>query len=150
MLDNPETIALARVVHRLWTERMLSEGWRLGDDYCAESKTHDSLVPFDHLPRRDRLVAQVNLECAELIDHLVKLVAPDRTPDAPFGVEDLHVGLTVGAADVREADAPAEPGVVESWEVDDDGDVTEITVRWADGSIEEFNAFERLIRRLSD
>jgi hypothetical protein len=148
MLDNPETIALARVAHHLWTERMLLEGWRLGDDYSAELKTHDALVPFDRLRRRDRLIAQVNLECAELTEQLIKLAAPDRSPEAPFGVEDLHVGLRVGWGGPDGAEAPIEPGVVESWEVDDEGDVTSITVRWAGGRVEEFNPFERLLHRL--
>ena len=58
----------------------------------------------------------------------------------------MKVGLKVGWA--GEGPAPQGPGAVESWEIDETGDVIAITVAWADGRRESIGALEGLLRRL--
>ena len=72
---------------------------------------------------------------------------PDRSPVRLFSVAELEAKPRVGWA--GEDPGPAEPGRIDSWETDPtSGDVILIRIRWADGSIQEFDPFERLLSRL--
>jgi hypothetical protein len=41
--------------HQAWVEDKMRQGWRYGASKDAEAKTHPCLVPFDRLPRDQRV-----------------------------------------------------------------------------------------------
>ena len=125
---------------------MCTLGWVHGDHFDQGAKTHDALRPFDELDRVDQLSTIVNLESERLAGRLADLAEPDRSATRLFNTEELEARPQVGWA--GEQPGPVEPGTIDSWEADPEtGDVTLIRVRWADGSVLEFDPFERLIRR---
>lgn len=126
---------------------MKRAGWNPGDVYCPMAKTHDGLVDFDDLPAIDRRAAALRMEADGIVPRLSQLAAPDRSATRPFGTSELKAGIQVGWA--GEGSSPAEPGTIESWDIDEEtGDVALIHVRWQDGSLESFGTFEGLLRRL--
>lgn len=140
---------LARIGHQVWSERMRVAGWSYGVKYSEANLTHDALVAFDKLPEIDRRTTVLKIEAEQLVARLGVLATPDRSDTRPFCAEELRVGRAVCWA--GEGDQPAEPGSVQSWEIDEDtGDVVSITVTWKDGSVQSVGALEGLLRRVED
>ncbi len=40
--------------HKLWSDSMLRDGWKYGDEYDAEAKTHPNLKPYENLPELEK------------------------------------------------------------------------------------------------
>ncbi len=139
---------LAKAGHRVWCEQMLQAGWSPGESYDPQSMTHDALVVFDELRRIDQTVAMTKLQVEDMPRRIASLVEPDRSATRVFGVDEITRGLPVGYAG-SSSTPPREPGRIDSWEIDDDGELSLIRVIWADGRLEEFDPFEMVLRRLS-
>ena len=138
---------LAQIGHQLWSDGMRQAGWTYGESYSQDNRTHDALVDFNDLPNVDQRTARLRIESEQVCQLLATLATPDRSDTRPFVPGELHVGQHVGWA--GEGQPPGEPGLIESWDVDEStGDVLTISVRWSDGTIEAIGAMEGLLRRL--
>lgn len=137
---------LARAGHQIWCDQMIASGWRPGASFDEQGQVHDALVPFDQLRRVDQLVAITALDIEGMPDAIAALVAPDRSASRVFSPDELREGLAVGWG--GSSPTPSEPGKLISWELDEDGDVTLMRIEWRDGRIEDYDPFERLLRRL--
>lgn len=153
-LDRAALDQIAAIAHRLWCERMKSEGWRYGDRACLEDQTHDALVPFERLSEADRIAARRAIQCMELDDKLVGEISYARGPNRDYVLADMKVGLrVVFCPEFREPamdEVPSnEKGEVESWECVDN-ELESIVVRWADGSCGEYPANSGELARLDE
>lgn len=136
------TAELAAVAHRIWCDRMLADGWRYADRYSETERTHDALVPFDRLDRRDQRAARLGIVAEELEPRLASAIRYSRGPNREFLVEEMLQGRRVVFCPHMRSPAPeqvtgADIGTVESWDVDDDGELDLIRVRWPDGQVVE-------------
>jgi len=125
---------------------MERQGWRRGDRFDAGKHLHDAMVPFGSLARCDRRRAISCVEVAGLECTLAKAISYGR-PGAVLTAEDLREGLPVGLA----ADLDPEGGLsgtVSGWEVGPQGELTEVRVRWPDGTESLHVPEERELRRL--
>jgi hypothetical protein len=122
---------LARVIHELWMARRQRDGWRPGP-YCPVRKTHDALVPFEQLSRRDRLALTSLIEAEELEEGMGQSIEYYRGPTRPILMEEIHEGFEVAFCDDCPAnvDERTPRGKVISWE-SDTHDLSLITVRCA-------------------
>jgi hypothetical protein len=150
------TERLAGIAHDLWREDLERRGWRPGR-YDPGAKTHDALVPFDCLGKHDRRQALLGIQALELEQELIDSIWYERGPARCFTAEEMCEGFPVttnpeGIA--REthpsADRPAETGEVIGWEIDDEGWLCAVAVRWSDGSISEHHPAARELRRCGE
>jgi hypothetical protein len=145
---------LARVAHELWRRAMKADGWKRGA-FSPERRTHDAMVPYDELPRPDRLALHLRLVVNELANRLVETVEYPRGADRPFVIEEMQRGLEVALSDefgpARLGDVHEKHrGKVESWEVGTDGELSLITVRWGDSEVVSYDPWERALTRASE
>ncbi len=149
------TCDLARAAHALWCRRMIAGGWKYGESFDPEQRTHDALVPFDRLNVHDQNSAILTIRTERVEEILCRAIDYPRGPDRPFTPEEMRVGLPVGwAATVTSKDPlrdiPREIGTVDSWELDADGqELSLIRVRWPGGDIFEHYPSQRDLRRLT-
>lgn len=136
-------LQLAGIAHELWRRRLEAQGWRYGPHYCPREFTHDALVPFERLDRRDRQTAVLAAMTSGARSTLQDAVGYARGPDRPFGVEELRPGLVV-----CESGRPGRRGRIESWSTDERGEVVIIRVRWEDGAVGEHPATEQELARV--
>ncbi len=153
-LDRTALDQIAAIAHRLWCERMKSEGWRYGDRVCIDDRTHDALVPFDRLSEADQIAARRSVQCMELEHRLAEEISYARGPNRDYVLEDMKVGLrAVFCPDFRppamERVPQNERGEVEGWECLD-GELESVRVRWADGSCGEYAANSGELARLDE
>lgn len=47
---------IARNVHEVWALERLDQGWRYGESMSRGEKTHPSLVPYDELPEKEKVL----------------------------------------------------------------------------------------------
>jgi len=155
-MDEDTLRQLAEIGHRCWRQRMLDAGWKPGRAYDEAAMTHDALVDFDQLRRSDRRAAESAIEVEGILGHLTRAVAPDRSSTRLFDAEELASlpqvgwapGVKLGAAEGGRCD---EQGQVDSWELDEAGDVTLIRVRWSGrAELTAHNPFLRDLRRLDE
>lgn len=155
MAADATTRELAKLAHTLWCREMAARGWKHGDSFDAEQRTHDALVPFDRLNIHDQNNAIAIVRSEEIEERLAHAMDYPRGPDRPFTPEEMRVGLPVGwAASVKFKEpgpnSPADIGTVVAWEVDaDSGELSLIRVRWPGGDIYEHYPSLRDLRRLS-
>lgn len=50
----PLTELLSKNVHEVWAAGRLADGWKYGPVRDDEKKEHPSLVPYEHLPEREK------------------------------------------------------------------------------------------------
>ncbi len=140
---------LAAIAHRLWCEEMTAASWRRGPAYDEAERTHDAMVPFEELSRHDRRLAIRAVEYSEIADELVRLISYPRGPDREFAVEEMRPGLQVAMVPgPDEVASEADRGLVESWELDGEGELSLIRVRWPDGELSEHHPIARELRRV--
>ena len=64
--------ATPKELHEKWCEEKTRNGWRHGEEKCAEKKTHPCLVPYDDLPphqkMKDELFLGVVKACAKTLN----------------------------------------------------------------------------------
>jgi RyR domain len=146
----PEVSAeLAAIAHRLWCDRMAATSWRYGTTYDERDRAHDAMVPFESLDSHEQRRAIRAVEYAGIADQLVRLIDHRRGPDREFTVKEMRAGLAVESVpSPDEPPAAADRGAIESWEVDAEGELTLIRVRWADGEVSEHLPAARELRRV--
>lgn len=142
----------ASLTHEAWRRRMEREGWRPGP-YDPEARTHDALVPFERLDPRDRRRTRVAIEAEGVVEWLAGLVRYTRGPGREFAAHELKPGLPValgapGGEGPAGDDSDREVGSVESWELDDRGELRVIRVRWPNGVRSEHFPAEQDLRRM--
>lgn len=146
-MDAADLELLAGIAHRCWCAKMLRSGWRHGA-YSPEERTHDALVAFEELSRRDQREARLAVELLHLDRSLFSEIRYDRGPAREFLLEDMQVGLKVAMND-GDSSKPADRGQIESWQSEpDSGELLKITVRWETGEVSEHYPGERELRRL--
>jgi len=130
---------LAAIAHELWCRRMREDGWKAGPRYDPQRRVHDALVPFAQLADHDQRAARLRVEASEIAERLAGVIDGfPRGPDRPFVIEEMRRGLEVvfcanGPPRSLSEVAPNDRGRIVSWETDDDGELTLVTVRWAGG-----------------
>lgn len=136
---------IARQAHAAWCGKMIREGWTPGEEYNEMTRTHDALIPYDQLSRRDVLSA---MRAAEFdgVDLLASIIDYRRGPDRDFVLEEMRVGLPVICVD----DDPPIRGEVTDWISDEGGQLLTIIVRWADGTVSEHPAFAGELARADE
>ncbi len=136
---------IARQAHAAWCGKMIREGWAPAEEYNEVTRTHDALVPFDELSRRDALTA---LRAAEFdgVEMLASIIDYSRGPDRDFTLEEMRVGLPVICVD----DDPPIRGEVTDWISDEQGRLMTIIVRWSDGGVTEHPAFAGELARADE
>ncbi len=145
---------LTRIAHELWRLRLIGEGWRLGP-YRPECKTHDALVPYEELSRGDRLVLRSHVSDEHIEQVLTDDLRYPRGPDRPFLIEDMVIGLEVV---FRDRDLPARledvpfhhRGRVINWTAHTGGELSNITVRWNNGEVSEYDPWLRELARAGE
>lgn len=145
MLAEIDFEQIARQAHAAWCGKMIREGWTPGEEYSPMGRTHDALVPFEQLSRRDALAA---LRAAEFdgADLLASIIDYRRGPDRDFTLEEMRVGLAVICVD----DDPPIRGEVTDWVSDERGQLMTIIVRWTDGAVSEHPAFAGELARADE
>lgn len=136
----PELDEIARQAHACWCQSMHQQGWRPGG-YDERAQTHDAMIPFDQLHKRDRL-ATLRAARYDAVEELAALVRYGRGPDRDFVLDEMKVGLLVVSADEQ-----AEKGRVVDWLVDEEGELERIIVSWDDGGTSEHAAFSGELAR---
>lgn len=131
---------LAAVAHRLWCARMLSNGWTYADRFDAALHTHDALVPFTRLERRDQRAARLGVLAEELESRLISAIRYSRGPNREFLIEEVVKGRKVAFCPNMKPPPRASVqqegvGEIDSWTVDSDGELDLIRVRWPDGQV---------------
>lgn len=134
---------LARIAHELWRLRLIGEGWKLGP-YRPEDKVHDALVSYDQLSRGDRLALQSHVSDEQFEHALTDDLRYPRGPDRPFLIDDMVVGLELVFRDrelpPRLEDVPCHHrGRVINWTTNTAGELANITVRWGNGEVSEYD-----------
>jgi len=129
---------VAELVHDCWRDRMARDGWTLGP-YDAIEQTHDALVPYRELSRRDKRELDIAIRAEEVLRTLAELVEYERGPDREFLLEDMHRGRRV-LVDGR-------PGVIESWTANGD-ELAEVVVLLEGGARAAVDPLDRLLVRV--
>lgn len=134
---------LAAVAHHMWCDQMRATGWTYADHFDEAARTHDALVPFERLDRRDQRAAQRGVLAEELKPRLINAIRYSRGSNREFLTEEVQRGRQVvfcprlkppPAAAVQ----PGDIGEIDSWTVNGDGDLDLIRVKWRDGRIVEY------------
>ncbi len=144
-LDRQALDQIAAIAHRLWCERMKSEGWRYGDRVNLEDRTHDALVTFDRLDESDRIAARRSIQCMELEHQLAREISYARGPNRDYVLDEMKIGIkVVFCPDFMvlslEEVLPNEVGEVEGWHCSESAELDTIRVLWADGSSGDYPA----------
>lgn len=121
---------LARALHEAWRQRMLSEGWRPGDSYSEEFRTHDALLPFDRLTPEQQEDAEFDAVATGVLKELAQLDVHPRGEGAPLLPSTIRKGQRVEFVGEPQGD-----GVVTGWSMDARyGWPHMVHVRWLDGT----------------
>lgn len=141
---------VAAVAHRCWCEAMARSGWRPGP-YDERARTHDALRPFGSLDPEDRRLALEAIRDLGLVRVLEEAMDYPRGPDRRFAASEMRAGLPVAIVPAPGAPicaAGGDRGVIESWELDADGALRLIRVRWPGGELSEHAPEARELRRV--
>lgn len=144
---------VAQVVHDCWRIHMRELGWLPGPVHDAERRTHDALVPFEALSRRDRKGLLEAVVAEEVPRRLARVFEYQRGDDRELLVEEMHEDLRVGWAEVVAAGRDQwirEEGRVVTWTCGEDGELASFDVRWQDGTVTSHVPQGRELRRLED
>lgn len=143
---------LCRVTHLCWREKRAREGWQYGIKHDDTSRTHDAIVPFDELTKRDLHVLGVAVKAEEVERFLANIVEYERGPERLFMIEDMRQGMRVGMSKSDGSFDDSEIlGAVTGWDADaDTGELESIEVRWDDGDTMRYHPEVRELRRIDD
>jgi hypothetical protein len=103
-MPNPQTTPditnrLASILHDLWRAEAMRAGWQHGERYDSQRKLHDALVPYEELPKEDRVQLQLAIECQEIEPRLVRFISHEpmqffaRGLARPFARGELRAGM---------------------------------------------------------
>lgn len=131
---------IAELAHDCWVARMRNRGWTHGP-YDPGSKTHDALVPFPELSRRDRRSADIAVQAEEVSEHLAELIHYDRGRAREFLIEDVFEGRRVAVE--------SRPASIVRWSAEGE-ELIEIVVRFDDGEEASITPSDCLLERMDE
>lgn len=140
-MASPASIeAVAAAAHQMWCDAMNAQGWRYGEAFDEDAKTHPGLRPFAELSAFDRDQISCSLRYAELERPLCEAV-DSAFREREWSADDLHVGMRVSVYDPK-VGGPASDvsGSILELKVANpaSGRLDSIRVKWDDGTVDDY------------